>query len=169
MVIGDSHAARLYPHRAIVADHLRQVEVRWDWRRGAGIEWAEQQVQQASGSQIVVLLVGGNDIDSGMSPLQLADRIGHLSQQLLDAGAKLVAIPSLWPRSSARYNAAARSYASLMERRFHGHPEISFWLWDRRQSWRNYDGVHFTRHGYRLALRYLVAIVVWLINHNLWW
>lgn len=157
----------MYSHRSLMADHLHQVEVRWHWRRGAGIEWAEQQTARASGSQIVVLLVGGNDLDNGISPLQLADRIGHLAQRCLDAGAELVAIPSLWPRSCSRYNAAARRYAALMERRFYGHPEISFWLWDRRQSWRNQDGVHFSPHGYRVALRYMVAIAVWLINHNL--
>lgn len=159
----------MYPYRMLIREHLQQVDVRWLWRGGAGIEWAEQQIEQAVRARIIILFIGGNDLANGWcSPLQLADRMGRLAQDFLNAGAELVVIPSLWPRSNAVYNSAARGYATLMEASFYGHPEISFWLWDRRQSWLNYDGIHFAPHGYELAIRYLVAIVIWVINHNLW-
>ena len=66
------------------------------------------------------------------------------------------------------YNTRARQYAGIMERRFSFDPQVTFWLWDRRQAWRNVDGVHFLHHGYRQAIRYLIAFIVWVINHNLW-
>ena len=102
------------------------------------------------------------------SPYQLADRMEHLANRMIATGTQAVAITSLWPRSNTRYNLDARLYAGMMERRLQGNPVTTFWLWDRRQAWRNYDGVHFLYHGYRLAMRYLISLVVWIIHHNLW-
>ena len=166
--MGDSHVGRLYPYRSWLGEHLRGVSVRWHWRGGAGIDWAERQVAYASDFQIVVIMVGGNDIDNGMPIYRLADRLGRLAHDIIAAGAEAVVVTSLWPRSNNAYNTRARAFAHIMEQRFYNDPQVTFWLWDRRQSWRNYDGVHFTYHGYRQAMRYLISGIIWSINHNLW-
>ena len=159
---------RMYPYRRWLGEHLSQVSVRWNWRGGAGISWAEQQVGHCAGFQLVVIMIGGNDLANGCTAAELAERMGRLAQQILREGAELVVIPSLWPRSNVSYNALARQYASIMENSYSYDPRITFWLWDRRQAWRNYDGVHFLPHGYQQAMRYLIAMAVWVLNHNLW-
>lgn len=158
----------MYPYRSWLEEHLQQVTVHWSWRGGAGIEWAEEQVGRTGSYNLVVLMIGGNDLENWCSPYQLADRMEHLANRMIATGTQAVAITSLWPRSNTRYNLDARLYAGMMERRLQGNPVTTFWLWDRRQAWRNYDGVHFLYHGYRLAMRYLISLVVWIIHHNLW-
>ena len=169
LILGDSHVGRMFPYRRWLGQHTTDISVRWIWQGGAGINWAEQQVGRCAGFRLVILMIGGNDLDVGWcSPYQLADRIGFLADQILQEGAETVVIPSLWPRSNVNYNTRARQYAGIMERRFSFDPQVTFWLWDRRQAWRNVDGVHFLHHGYRQAIRYLIAFIVWVINHNLW-
>lgn len=148
---------------------VREATVCWRCRGGAGIEFAEENVASAQGARIAILMIGGNDIANGMSPRQLADRVSWVATQMVDTyGVDAVSITSLWPRRDPGYNARARQYAELMEQRFQGDPQIVFWLWDRRQPWRNYDGVHFYDHGYYRAMTYLVAVIVWTIHHNQW-
>lgn len=114
-------------------------------------------------------MIGGNDLANGMSPQQLADRSHLLAREMIDYyRTDTVAITSLWHRSDQSYNRRAREYAAILESRLYGDPQIIFWLWDRRQPWRNCDGVHFITHGYSRAMTYLVALIVWLIHHNQW-
>ena len=49
--------------------------------------------------------------------------------------------------------------------RLHGEETITgtqevFWLCDRRQPWRNTDRTHFAKHGYDVAMHYLVIYCV---------
>ena len=115
-------------------------------------------------------MLGGNDLDNGCSEYQLADRVIHVANSMIlhSYYTEAVIITSLWPRSSQEYNRRARLYAALMERRLSADTQVVFWLWDRRQPWRNTDGTHFTQHGYDVAMRYLVAPIVWAINHIQW-
>ena len=113
----------MYPYRSWLEEHLQQVTVHWSWRGGAGIEWAEEQVGRTGSYNLVVLMIGGNDLENWCSPYQLADRMEHLANRMIATGT---------------------------------------------QAWRNFDGVHFLYHGYRLAMRYLISLVVWIIHHNLW-
>ena len=83
-------------------------------------------------------------------------------------GLDAIAIPSLWPHSSCSYNASAKKYAEVMEVRFLGDPQVTLWLWDRRQPMANYDGVHLQPKGYLKAVTYLVSVIVWVIHHNQW-
>jgi hypothetical protein len=161
---------RLFAFRQEVAGHLRSARIEWLYRGGASIAFAEENVHRAASHRVIVVMLGGNDIDNGMSPLQLADRAGLLAHELLRQGSDVdaVVITSLWPRQDRHFNARAREYAGIMERRFFGDPQITFWLWDRRQPWRTVDGVHLLRHGYQVAVTYLVAAVVWAIHHNQW-
>ena len=65
----------------MLADHLQDVRVEWLWRGGAGVSFAEKYGTRyrARGHRIFILMVGGNNIDNGMSPFQLADRMGRLA------------------------------------------------------------------------------------------
>ena len=167
--MGDSHVTRLARYQHELLNHLSGVSLRFTERRGAGIWWGERNAHAAMDVDVVVLMLGGNDLDSGMSATQLADRIGHLGRQMVDQyRAQTVVITSQWPRTSQQYNLRAREFASIMERRHLGDEAVTFWLWDRRQPWRNRDGTHLTDHGYRTAVRYLQAIIVWAAHHNLW-
>mgnify|MGYP001801174344 CR=1 FL=1 len=129
----------MYPYWPWLKEHSQQVTVHWSWRGGAGIEWAEEQVGRTGSYNLVVLKMSGNDWENWCSPCQLADRIEHLANRMITTGTQAVAITSLWPRSNARYNLDAQLYAGLMERRLQGYPVVSFWLWNSRQAWRNYD------------------------------
>ena len=92
----------------MLSDHLQDVRVEWLWRGGAGVSFAEEYGTRyrARGHRIVILMVGGNDIDNGMSPHQLADRMGRLAYDYahLRGGPDCVIIPSLWPRQDGHYN-----------------------------------------------------------------
>ena len=169
LIVGDSHVRRMRAFRRHLDGHLRLVSVEWLFRGGATVAFAEDNTQQARGHKIVVLMIGGNDLDNGMSPHQLADRVGYLAFRYIRcAHVDAVAVTSIWPRRDRTFNARAREYAEIMESRFHGDPQVTFWLWDRRQPMRSEDGVHFTRHGYEVAMTYLMAIIVWVIHHNQW-
>lgn len=146
--------------------------MKWYFKGGAGVQWAEEQRFCAMGNSVVILMIGGNDIANGMSPMQLADRLTHLAYEMIDIGTQCphgqlpaaVAICSLWPRSDSVYNAKARQFAAIMERRLHGNSQVTYWLWDYRQPFHNCDGVHLTKHGYTQAIKYLVAVIVWFIH-----
>lgn len=170
LVMGSSHVRRLKPFGHLLSRHLQGVEVRWLHRGGAGIHFIESNLHRVIGSKMVVLLIGGNDIANGISPHQLADRVCHIAFRMVkEFGVETVAVTSLWPRADGIYNRRARCYADIMENRLFGDPQVTFWLWDRRQPWRSCDGAHLTQHGYKRAMTYLVAVVVWLVNNNLWW
>jgi lysophospholipase L1-like esterase len=108
---------------------LSGVSLRFAKRRGAGIRWGEMNAHSATDVDVVILMLGGNDIDSGMSATQLADRIGHLGRQMVDQyRAQTVVITSQWPRSIPQYNLKAREFASIMEQRHLGDEALTFWL-----------------------------------------
>lgn len=170
LVMGSSHVRRLMSFEYLLPRHLQGIKVEWRHRGGAGIHYIETNIHQVAGIKMVVLVVGGNDISNGISPHQLADRICFVAFKMVrEYGVETVAITSLWPRACRVYNNRARRYAEIMEQRLFGDPQVTFWLWDRRQPWRSCDGTHLSRHGYRRAMTYLVAVVVWLVNNNLWW
>lgn len=160
---------RAYLNR--ISQHLQGVSVTFECGGGTGIHFAEAQLWECRGYDIVMFITGGNNIDDGMSPLQLADRLHHLANDMLSIGPgspQCVVITSLWPRADRRYNTRAREFAEIMEARLFVDPQVTFWLWDRRMPFRTYDGVHLYRYGYRRASIYLAAAIVWVINHNLW-
>jgi len=161
--------SRLIPYRNLLLQHLAGVRVDFLDKRGGGVSFVERQIHAAAHYDIVILMVGGNDIDNGMSPTQLADRIGYAASHMVsDHGAGSVMVSSLWPRRNSAFNRRALEFADIMERRHYFDGRVAFWLWDRRQPWHTYDGVHLDRHGYQVAMRYLQAQIVWAIHHNLW-
>lgn len=167
--MGDSHVRRMQVHHSVVAEHLSKVKVDWLYQGGAGISYAEQQSHNTRGYRMVILMVGSNDLANGLSPQQLADRVSHWAASIIQQyNVETVVLTSPWPRANKAYNTSLRQYVSIMERRFFGNPEITYWLWDRRQPTRTYDGVHLEQGGYKKAVIYLIAAIIWVINHNLW-
>ena len=149
--------------------HLRRVSVDWFFRGGATVAFAEANTFQARGRKIVILMIGGNDLDNGMSPAQLADRVGSVAWEFIrDSQVEAVAITAIWPRRDRVFNARARQYADIMDSRFSGNSQVTFWRWDRRQPRFTIDGVHFTDHGYEVAMKYLTAVIVWVVHHHQW-
>ena len=113
-------------------------------------------------------MLGGNDIANGMSPEELAARVRRVADQMVQEGPDCVIVPSIWPRQDGVFNDRIRRYADVMEGRYFGDPLLTFWRWDNRQSWRTYDGIHLMQRGYIRAVKTLVAMIVWGINHNQW-
>ena len=60
----------------------------------------EDNICAAYGHQIVVLMLGGNDLDNGCSEYQLADRVIHKANSMILHYTESVVITSLWPRAS---------------------------------------------------------------------
>ena len=67
LVIGNSHVRRMSEFEYLIRAKLGQGRVTIDWRfRGrAHLDFAEREVERAVGYDIIVIMVGGNDIDSG--------------------------------------------------------------------------------------------------------
>lgn len=83
LVIGDSHVRRMTPYHGRITQHLCGISVTFECTEGTGLHFAEEQVCEARGFDIKIMITGGNNIDNGMSPLQLADRLHHLANDLL--------------------------------------------------------------------------------------
>ena len=168
LIIGDSHVRRLQEVSHLLHNHLQDVVIKWVHRGGADITFAESNVHRARGHQLVIVMLGGNDIANGTSPEDLATQTGRLVDNLHLQGPDNVIVPSIWPRQSRSFNDRIMRYADIMESRHYRDPVLTFWRWDNRQPWRTYDGVHLLRRGYERATRTLVAMIVWAINHNQW-
>ena len=109
---------------------------------------------------------GRNDIDNGMPMHRFADKQGRLAHNIIAAVTEAVVVTALGHWSNNAYNTRAQAFAHIMEQRFYNDLQVTFWLWDRRQSWRNYDGVRFTHHGYNQSMRILISGIILSINHN---
>ena len=120
----DSHTGRMYPYRRWLGEHLRQVPVCSfvQWRGGAVIERAEQQVGSCAGFQLEIFMIGGNDLVNGCTASKLADRMRTLAQEILREQADRVVIPFLRPRSNVAYNSLACQYASPWGERLDQNP-----------------------------------------------
>ena len=158
LVLGNSHVCRLAEREYLINDHLQSVLLTSRFLPGGYIDFAEDNIRAAFGHQIVVLMLRGN-----------VSRKGDPGDKLLHSYyTEVVVITSLWPMSSQEYNRWARLYAALMERRLSADTQVVFWLWEFRQPWRNTESTHITQQGYDVAMRYLVAPIVWAINHIQW-
>ena len=168
LIIGDSHVRRLSEVGYLLDYHLRGVRVDWWHKGGAGISYAEECLPYIRGYKVIIVMLGGNDIDNGMSPAQLQQRVAWITNEMLKRGPDCVIVPSIWPRQNFFFNNTIRYYADVMERQYFGDPSVTFWRWDNRQSWKTYDGVHLPLAGYERAIRTIVSMIVWAINHNQW-
>ena len=101
--MGDSHVKRLYEHRR-TCSRLNRISMDWRGRGGAGIRFVEENIEQTSKAKMVILMIGGNDIDNGMPVLKLVDRLEKVAKAILREGLEVVGIASIWPRQDTRFN-----------------------------------------------------------------
>ena len=168
LVVGDSHVRRMQQHAPDLANRLRNCSVEW-WHRGGAVLADAERIshQTIQDHRVVVLMVGGNDLANGTSPDSILRRWHELAKRWLGLrGVRTVVLPMVWPRGGGLFNRRARSLSERLQARYQGRRDIVYWEWDRRQPWKTVDGVHLSRRGYRRALRYLVAVVVWTIHHT---
>ena len=99
---------------------------------GAGIRDARLiDPEWLRGHDIVILLVGGNDLASGESVGEVAAGLNALAEWCLQLqGVRRVIIPMTWPRQDTRFNRHARGLAERLQARYFRHPQIVFWTWD---------------------------------------
>ena len=145
---------------------MRGVAIDFVARPGGSMAFAYQQIQLASRYDIVIVMLGGNDLANGASVPALVDQAHRVAGALLSVGVRRVVFPSIWPRWNGAFNAKAWQYSMQIERRYQGCYDITGWIWDRRQPWLTYDGVHLEQAGYKKASRYLLSIVIWAIHHT---
>ena len=67
LVIGDSHVRRMMEFHHLLLEKLYQgqVDVEFRYRGGARLDFAEQEIKRAHNIYVVMIMVGGNDLDSG--------------------------------------------------------------------------------------------------------
>ena len=109
---------------------------------------------------MVILKIGGNDIDPGMPIFKLVDRLVKVAKAILCGEPEVVDIASKWPRQDIRFNKKIKELEEIMYEKLYDNPQITYWRWDRRQPWRTVDRVHLTYHGYAKAIKYLMFMIL---------
>lgn len=165
-MLGDSHVHRMAAYRQFALERLETVELRFIGKGGSGLQYIIDNSDLAHGYDIVILMTGGNDLHNGASLTQMITDYSYATALLMAEGVQQIVITALWPRKDAAYNSAARLLAERMEARYFGHPVITHWLVDRRQSFYTYDGVHLVTDGYRHATQFLSAAIIWVLRHH---
>ena len=68
---------------------------------------------------MVVIMVGGNDIDNGMPIYCLADKLGRFAHDIIATGAETAVVTSMWPSSNNAYNTKHPAVPHIMEQTFY--------------------------------------------------
>lgn len=98
---------------------------------------------------IIILIIGGNDLDNGHNPFELAVKVYKYAEYLLSKGIKFVAILQIIERNVGNsFKEKAEAYNRRLKALTNEHPKMRFWelrrisLSDLRK-----DGVHLTGRG----------------------
>lgn len=164
LIWGDSHVRRMTEFSHILTSRLENTIVTVRGVGGATITSLTARLDQIPTYDAVILMVGGNDLSNGVSLHSIMQSYENLGRRLLSRGIRRVVITSVWPRSNRRFNLDARRLAHWMYERYYGDHQLTYWIWDRRQTLRTVDGVHLHKNGYRRAMGYLMSIAVWVLN-----
>lgn len=169
VVIGDSHVRRMVQHRQILdRKNGNNTTVDFIFRGGAHLSFVEDQLKHiAHRYHILIVMAGGNDLSSGALRVHFQAAYDRIANLAFNAGIKVVAIPSLWPRQSGIFNRAVQDHSYVFGDLYRGNPQMVFWQWDRRQPLRTYDGVHLFDYGYRRSISYLFSLIRWTIKNRL--
>jgi hypothetical protein len=82
------------------------------------VEFVESNVHQARDYKLIIPMIGGNEVSSGMSVQRLADRLIHAAKRIAQQpGVHVVIVCSLWPRSDKDFNKKAKEFTEMMEGR----------------------------------------------------
>ena len=171
LVIGDSHVRRINEFMPLIDSKLRQgyVTVDLEFRGGSGLSFAEERLRRARGYDIVIIMVGGNDLDRGATHVCFEHAYAVFERLARQAGIRSVIITSLLPRQDPWFNTRARQHFRECWDRYYGRRDsiITFWQWDLRQPFRTIDGVHLERPAYRKAVKSLLAPILWVVNRHI--
>ena len=94
----------------------------WRGRGGAGIRFVEENIEQISKANMVILMISGNDIDNGM-----VDRLQKVAKAILREGPEVVGIASIWPRQDTRFNKKIKELEEIMYEKLYDSPQITYW------------------------------------------
>jgi lysophospholipase L1-like esterase len=158
----------LRPHEGVIHKKVNNIEITWVCRGGTGLEFVEKTIPQTRNFHLVVILSGGNDMANGVPPPVVADKLMYLSNRILQEGVRNVCIGSIWPRSNRPFNKMCARLGDDLYRSLYQDPSITFWQWDRRLAYKNYDGVHLYHSGYRNAAHHLASMILWLLKRKVW-
>ena len=137
------------------------------FRDDATLPFASEQAQMASNCHcdIVVVMLGGNDIDNRVPIPFIIDAIQEAGEALCEnENVRRVIFTSLWPRRDASFNRKIKDLDEKLDRYFEHGSKIAVWKWDRRQPTYTYDGVHLADNGYRRAANFLMAPIKWALK-----
>lgn len=135
---------RMTEYRDILDDKLAYLNttISYLFRGGAHLNFVEDHSAQARGFDILIVMVGGNDLASGASSTYFRACYHRIVVSALNLGVKSVIFPSIWPRQSVEFNRRARQHSVWMNEQYDQHPLVIFWQWDRRKPSQTYDSVH---------------------------
>lgn len=169
LIAGDSHVRRVRQFSDFMRRKLDrgQVDIDFLYKGGATLHHMESKLDNLAPVDLLVLMIGGNDLGNGATDTAIISSLDRVVRKALDSGFKAVTVTSLWPRQSSQYNRRVFELNKRLENTFSGYNNVHFWSWDRRMSYRTYDGVHLEENGYRKAIKYLLAAVLWSIKHML--
>ena len=137
-----------------------RINVTFRFRGGAKLDFVMHELQYARQFDVVIV-----DLSSGITLTQFEAAYRNIEHLARRARIQSVIITSIWPRSDCYFNMQARRHSQFFTNVLHHHNLLTFWQWDRRQSYRTYDGVHLEQNGYKKAARYLLGPVLWAVKN----
>ena len=164
VVFGDSHLRRMNPFIDLLGEKLYrgQMEVEFFAKGGAKLHHVLQKLHEARGFDIMVLMVGGNDLSSGAGKHHFERYYDLIAERARRLGIKSVIITSIWPRANREFNRFAYLHNNYMMEKYMNDPFVTFWIWDSRQPFGTFDGVHLYEKYYEKAITYLLAPIMWV-------
>lgn len=157
LVIGDSHIRRISD---IWVDKLQHTTVHWRYKGGADISWLRNNLDGCEDFDIVIICIGGNDLDNGTKPDAVASQLMDIATLCAKRGVKKTIVTSIWPRDKPYFlDNVMLANTDLDEGLNNDDKRTVFWKQERRMRFEFYDGIHL-RH-YKGARRYLVSCIMW--------
>ena len=133
---------RIAEHAHTMRQKLQNVDLDFIHRGAAGIQFGMDRSKDARGYDIVIVMLGGNDIANGASSYNVSRRLVDLADELLERGVQHMVITTIWPRASKSFNRTAREVSEYLLRIYRDHHDITCWAQDRRLPMTVVDGTH---------------------------
>ena len=174
-VWGDSHVRRISEQARSTTGYFDRFDIFTVSFRFLGGATVSKLRRQGPGGRydLIVLSVGGNDLDNGAQPLAVIAELRDLARSLLiDGSAKKVVCMSAWPRANAAYAARQQEFNCEAQAHFRdpilniASSPIEFWFWSRKLKYHLApDGVHMTPAVYRRAQLYTASVMLWFAKY----
>ena len=133
---------------------------------GTGLEYVRQNINMATGFDMLVVMTGGNDVANGKDETFLEYQYGEIAMRAHYIGVQEVVFTSIWPRKDRGFNDYIKELNSSKLKKYAVEYGAIFWLWDKRQPFFTEDGVHLSRRGYQRAVEYLTSAILWTKNNR---